>query len=76
MATDIKSDVSVGSSGKTRKVTINIITSLNVIIYSVGRPHIRRVDNIRSDTKTCDSDNQMTEDRKVWSTMVATVDTR
>ena len=41
-----------------------------------GRSRIRWMDNIRKDTKTYGVDDQMTEDIAVWSTMVATVDTR
>ena len=41
-----------------------------------GRPRIRWMDNIRRDMKIYGLDDQMTEDRKVWSNMVATVDTR
>ena len=41
-----------------------------------GRPRIRWMDNIRGDMRLHGLDDQMTEDRKVWSTMVAKVDTR
>ena len=43
---------------------------------SRGRPRIRWMDNIRRDMRLHGLDDQMTEDRKVWSTMVAKVDTR
>ena len=41
-----------------------------------GRLRIRWMDNIRRDVKTYGIDDQITEDRKAWSKMVATVDTR
>ena len=41
-----------------------------------GRPRIRWMDNIRRDMILHGLDDKMTEDRKVWSTMVAKVDTR
>ena len=41
-----------------------------------GRPRIRWMDNIRRDMRLHGLDESMTEDRKVWSTMVAKVDTR
>ena len=41
-----------------------------------GRPRIRWMDNIRRDMRLHGLDEYMTEDRKVWSTMVAKVDTR
>ena len=41
-----------------------------------GRPRIRWMDNIRRDMRLHGLDTSMTEDRKVWSTMVAKVDTR
>ena len=41
-----------------------------------GRPRIRWMDNIRRDMRLHGLDESMPEDRKVWSTMVAKVDTR
>ena len=41
---------------------------------SRGRPRIRWMHNISRDMKTYGLDDNMMEDRKVWSTMVATVD--
>ena len=41
-----------------------------------GRPRIRWMDNIRRDMRLHGLDESMTEDSKVWSTMVAKVDTR
>ena len=41
----------------------------------IGSP-IRWMDNIRRDMRLHGLDESMTEDRKVWSTMVAKVDTR
>ena len=40
-----------------------------------GKPRIRWMDNIMIDMNTYGLDDQMMEDRKVWSKMVATVDT-
>ena len=39
-----------------------------------GRPSIRWMDNIKREMREYGVDDQMTEDRKVWSNMVATVD--
>ena len=42
----------------------------------IGSPRIRWMDNIRRDMRLHGLDESMTEDRKVWSTMVAKVDTQ
>ena len=41
-----------------------------------GRPRFRWMDNIRRDMRLHGLDEPTTEDRKVWSTMMAKVDTR
>ena len=41
-----------------------------------GRPRITWMVNIRRDVQTYGLDDQMTEDRKMWSNMVTMVDTR
>ena len=70
---------SVGMDINRRKPEHMTITVLDMEISGKrprGRPRIRCMDNIRRDMRLHGLDTSMTEDRKVWSTMVAKVDTR